>query len=67
MVINITDPDYISEKLINDDYQIRRSTVDFDIPLFTNLQTAKLFIQALVLKSKDDLKITSYEDYLQKG
>jgi len=67
LVINITDSDYISEKLVNDDYQIRRNTVDFGIPLFTNLQTAKLFVQALTLKNKDDLKITSYEDYLQKG
>jgi len=66
LVINITDPDYVSEKLINDDFQIRRSTVDFGIPLFTNLQAAKLFVRALFLKNKDDLLISSYEDYLQK-
>lgn len=66
LVINITDPDYVSEKLINDDFQIRRSTVDFGVPLFTNLQAAKLFVRALSLKDKNDLQISSYEDYLQK-
>ena len=65
LVINITDPDFVSEKLIDDDYQIRRSSADFGIPLFTNLQAAKLFVQAYSLKKPDDLKINSYEDYLR--
>jgi len=66
LVINITDPDFVSQKLLNDDYQIRRSTVDFGVPLFTNLQAAKLFVQAFFLKKQDDLKVNSYADYFKK-
>lgn len=65
LVINITDPDYQPQKLIDDDYQIRRSAADFGIPLFTNLQAAKLFIRALSQKSLKDLKIYSYKKYLE--
>jgi len=64
-VINITDPDYQPRKLIDDDYQIRRSAADFGIPLFTNLQAAKLFIHALSQKSLKDLKIHPYKKYLE--
>eukprot|EP00494_Astrolonche_serrata_P030774 UN31042 len=39
-------PDKLTTK-DSDGYQIRRKTVDFDIPLITNMQQAKLFCQCL--------------------
>lgn len=64
LVINITDQGYVPKNLLEDDYKIRRNTVDFGIPLITNLQAAKLFVQALSLKKNSDLKIKSYKSYL---
>jgi len=64
LVINITDTDFVSTKLIDDDYQIRRSTVDFGIPLFTNLQSAKLFVQSLKAKNPGKLTVKSYGQYI---
>jgi len=65
LVINITDPHYKTKKIVNDDFEIRRKTVDFGIPLLTNLQAAQLFVQALTSKKFSDLKIKSYQEYLQ--
>ncbi|PIS15120.1 carbamoyl phosphate synthase large subunit [Candidatus Shapirobacteria bacterium CG09_land_8_20_14_0_10_38_17] len=65
LVVNITDPDYQPQQLIDDDYQIRRSAADFGIPLFTNLQATKLFVRALSQKSLKDLKIYPYKKYLE--
>ena len=64
LVINITDQGYVPKNLLEDDYKIRRNTVDFGIPLITNLQAAKLFVQALSLKKNKDLKIKPYDNYL---
>lgn len=64
LVINITDQGYLPIDIVEDDYKIRRNTVDFGVPLITNLQSAKLFIQAMALKKNGDLKINSYESYL---
>lgn len=64
LVINITDPDYRPQPQVADDFQIRRAAADFQIPLFTNLQSAKLFIHALAQKSLKDLKISPYQTYI---
>jgi len=65
LVININDQGYKPKNITEDDYKIRRATVDFGIPLITNLQEAKLFARALFLKKKKDLKVKSYQDYIK--
>ena len=44
-------------------YQIRRKAVDHAIPLITNIQLAKRFIEAVYWKSLDDLKIKAWDEY----
>lgn len=66
LVININDQGYFPQNHIEDDYKIRRNTVDFGIPLITNLQAAKLFVQSLSLKKNSDLRVRSYKSYLKK-
>ena len=61
LVINIPD-DYDAE-VIEDDYVIRRLAVDFSIPLLTNLQIAKLFIEAISSISLSDLKSEPWDYY----
>jgi len=61
LVINI--PDQFEQEEIDDDYLIRRTTVDFSIPLLTNLQIAEMFINAILEKSINDLKIKSWDEY----
>jgi len=65
LVININDQGYQPKDIIEDDYKIRRLTVDFGIPLITNLQAAKIFVQALFQKKEKELLIKSYSEYLK--
>jgi carbamoyl-phosphate synthase large subunit len=51
------------KKHINDDYSIRRSAVDHNITLFTNLKKAELFIKAVSEKTPEDLQIKSWNEY----
>ena len=62
LVINIFDPYF--KKEFDDDYLIRRATIDFGIPLLANLQTAELFAQAIAAKKLSDLKILPWESYV---
>lgn len=62
LVINIIDPYF--KKEFDDDYQIRRTTIDFGIPLITNLQTAELFAASLAQKNLKDLKALPWNHYL---
>lgn len=52
------------EKDITDDYLIRRNAIDRNIPLFTDLKKAELFIRAITSKRLSDLLIKSWDDYL---
>lgn len=61
LVINIIDPYF--KKEFDDDYQIRRTTIDFGIPLLTNMQTAELFVKSISLKSLKDLKALPWSYY----
>lgn len=61
LAINITDHNL--KKDVNDDYFIRRLAVDHNIPLFTNIQKAELFLKAIVEKDINDLPIKSWEEY----
>jgi len=60
-VINI--PKNYSKDEVTDGYLIRRKAIDNNISLLTNLQLAKLLVQALEKYSIDDLKIKSWDEY----
>ena len=61
LVINI--PKNLSETELNNDYSIRRSAVDLNIPLLTNALLANAFILAFTAMSLEDLKIKPYKSY----
>jgi carbamoyl-phosphate synthase large subunit len=61
LVINI--PKSHDEEELTNDYLIRRRAIDFNIPLITDLQLAKRFIEAVVHKRLADLRIQSASDY----
>lgn len=69
LVINLSEkPDKKSkintfEKEITDGYLIRRAAADFQIPLLTNLQNAKLFVEALRNFSLKQLEIEPWSFY----
>jgi carbamoyl-phosphate synthase large subunit len=63
LVINIFDPYF--KKEFDDDYLIRRNTVDYGIPLITNLQTAELFIKSIFEKKPKDLETKSWDTYVK--
>ncbi len=59
LVINIP-KNYEKEELTND-YLIRRATVDFNVPLLTNMRLAQAFIAAI--DRKDKIEIKSWDEY----
>jgi carbamoyl-phosphate synthase large subunit len=62
MVINIPrEPEL--PKQMEDIYKMRRAAIDMAIPLLTNIQMAKLFIESLSRKKLEDLKIKSWDEY----
>jgi len=62
LVINI--PKDIEKEELDNDYLIRRKAVDLNIPLITNLQLAKRFVEAIHKTSLEDLKIKSWHEYV---
>ena len=61
MVINI--PKNFSEEELYNGYQIRRNSIDSNIPLFTNARLATAFIRAFCSMSMDDIQIKSWDEY----
>ncbi len=61
LVVNI--PKNLSETELNNDYTIRRSAIDFNIPLITNARLASAFIHAFCRLDKKDIKIKSWNEY----
>jgi len=61
LVINI--PKNYQEEELTNDYIIRRKAVDYAIPLFTNVQLARRFVEAIYRKSIKDLQIKSWDEY----
>jgi carbamoyl-phosphate synthase large subunit len=62
LVINI--PKNVEKEELDNDYLIRRKAVDLNIPLITNLQLAKRFVEAIHQTTLDDLKIKSWHEYI---
>ncbi|MBN1232788.1 MAG: carbamoyl-phosphate synthase (glutamine-hydrolyzing) large subunit [Candidatus Coatesbacteria bacterium] len=61
LVINI--PKNIEREELDNDYLIRRKSVDLGIPLITNMQLAKRFVEAISRLDIQDLKIKSWDEY----
>jgi carbamoyl-phosphate synthase large subunit len=61
LVINIP-KDHTKNELDND-YTIRRSAIDFNIPLITNSRLAQAFITAFCKKDIEDISIKSWDEY----
>lgn len=62
LIINI--PRNTDRREMSDGYQIRRRAADFGIPLVTNLQLAELLVKAISQKSRDDLQVKAWDEYL---
>lgn len=61
LAINIVDR-YV-KKEVDDDYAMRRYAVDHNIPLFTKIKQARLFVKAIMEKDIDTLPIKSWNEY----
>jgi len=62
LAINIVD-NHVKKEL-DDDYLVRRYAVDHNIPLFTKIKQARLFIRAIVAKDLATIPIKSWNEYL---
>ncbi|RPH33654.1 MAG: carbamoyl-phosphate synthase (glutamine-hydrolyzing) large subunit [Bacteroidales bacterium] len=62
MVINV--PKNLSKKELYNDYSIRRSAIDCNIPLITNARLAAAFLFAICNKKLEDLDIRSWDEYI---
>ncbi|MFI3321343.1 MAG: carbamoyl-phosphate synthase (glutamine-hydrolyzing) large subunit [Rikenellaceae bacterium] len=61
LIVNI--PKNLSKDELNNDYTIRRSAIDFNIPLVTNARLASAFITAFCRLSKKEVMIKSWNEY----
>ncbi|MDR2562871.1 MAG: carbamoyl-phosphate synthase (glutamine-hydrolyzing) large subunit [Prevotellaceae bacterium] len=61
LVINI--PKNLTQGELRNDYTIRRSAIDFNIPLITNARLASAFIQAFCKYDYDDIEIKAWSEY----
>jgi carbamoyl-phosphate synthase large subunit len=64
LVVNI--PKNLSKDELNNDYEIRRTAIDLNVPLVTNARLASAFIYSICKKSEADLGIESFSEYVQK-
>ncbi len=61
LVINI--PKNYTRRELRNGYQIRRTAIDFNIPLITNARLASAFIYAICQYQREDLTIKEYGEY----
>merc|ERR1719204_2388640 len=61
LVVNV--PDNLTRQALTDGYKIRRTSVDFGIPLFTNMQNARLLVRSLE-RVKVDETVRPWKSYL---
>ena len=61
LVINI--PKDLSKSELSNDYTIRRSAIDYNIPLITNARLASAFLLAICKLNLDDITIKSWDEY----
>jgi carbamoyl-phosphate synthase large subunit len=61
LVINVP-KNYQKDELTNG-YMIRRAAADFGVPLITNIQLARRFVESISKKSFEDLSCKSWQQY----
>ncbi len=61
LVINV--PKDLTSTELSNDYTIRRSAVDFNIPLITNSRLASAFLTAICKLGIEDIAIKSWDEY----
>jgi len=61
LVINI--PKNLSKNELDNDYEIRRSAIDFNIPLITNSRLAQAFITSFCTKDLKDISIKHWNEH----
>lgn len=61
LVINI--PKTLNKEDLNNDYSIRRNSIDYNIPLITNAELAIDFINAFCKFKMKDIEIKSWDEY----
>jgi carbamoyl-phosphate synthase large subunit len=61
LVINV--PKDLSKIELNNDYEIRRGAIDFNIPLITNARLASAFITGFCKRNIDEIPIKSWNEY----
>ena len=61
LVVNV--PKNFTPVELKNGYMIRRTAVDFNIPLITNARLATAFIRAFCGMSKDEIQIKSWDQY----
>jgi carbamoyl-phosphate synthase large subunit len=61
LAINIVDGKI--KKELDDDYAMRRYAVDHNIPLFTKIKQARLFVKAIVEKDLTTIPIKAWSEY----
>ncbi|MEM4256776.1 MAG: carbamoyl-phosphate synthase (glutamine-hydrolyzing) large subunit [Candidatus Diapherotrites archaeon] len=57
----ISDP--FKHMFSDEKYDIRRTIVDYNVPLITNLQIASVFCRAIIKKKIEELEIKSWNEY----
>jgi carbamoyl-phosphate synthase large subunit len=61
MIVNI--PKNLSKSELDNDYTIRRASIDYNIPLVTNARLAAAYIEAFCTKDITDISIRSWDEY----
>jgi carbamoyl-phosphate synthase large subunit len=61
LVINI--PKNFQDEEITNDYMIRRKAADYGVPLITDLQLAKRFVEAMEHRTLESLKLKCWNEY----
>ena len=62
LVINI--PKDLSKSELDNDYRIRRSAIDFNIPLITNARLASAFIYSFCKMGMEEISINSWDEFV---
>ena len=62
LVISVPNP--LKQIDLDLNYDLRRTAIDHSIPLITNLQVAKLFIESIQKKKVSDLEIRAWDEYI---
>lgn len=63
LIINI--PKNLTERELTNGYRIRRSAIDYNIPLITNARLASAFIKAFCRISRDEIEIKHWKEYTE--